>query len=148
MKPSMYKAFPCAWQIGRVLLILLVGRTVVLSQQRGGVWRSAPIPNRPPEADWLVRPLKSHAFQLDRAAIDQALSRAPREFTPAAAQPPAEILLPMPDGTLARFQVSESPIMAPELAAKFPELETYSGQGIDDSTATVRFDLTPAGFHG
>ena len=54
----------------------------------------------------------------------------------------------MPDGTLARFHFEESPVVEPGLAAQYPGLKTYRAQGIDDPTASSRFDWLPSGFHG
>ena len=87
------------------------------------------------------------ALSLNEIAQRQMLRRAPMEFTQAAGQTLLVMSLPMPDGTLARFRIEESPVMAPRLAALFPEIRTYRGQGLDDPTATTRFDVTPTGFH-
>jgi hypothetical protein len=82
---------------------------------------------------------------VDDPMLRSILATAPLEFTPAAANP-LELALPMPDGSFDRFAVVESPIMEPGLAAQFPDIKTFRGQGLDDPTATVRFDVTPAGF--
>jgi hypothetical protein len=56
--------------------------------------------------------------------------------------------IPKPDGTMARFRVWESSIVEPGLQAKFSEIRTFAGQGIDDPYATIRLDYSPYnGFH-
>ena len=102
--------------------------------------------NRPGH-ERLVRSPKFRAFQLQHAPLRGLLNRAPRERSRSVAASDAVISLPQPDGTQARFRFVESPVMPDELAARFPEIKTYVGRGVDDPTATVRFDLTPAGFH-
>jgi hypothetical protein len=91
-----------------------------------------------------IVPQTYRTVEADRTALAELLERAPLEFSGTAG---AEILLPMPDGTFARFEVQESPIVEPALAKNFREIKTYVAQGIDDPTATARLDLTPAGFH-
>lgn len=94
-----------------------------------------------------IMPAAFRPVRLNQVALNKLLSRAPLEFTAAARQLPVEMTLPLPEGSFASFRIVESPMMEPELAAKYPEIKTYAGQGIDDPTATVRFDVTPAGFH-
>ena len=98
-------------------------------------------------ADLRVPPNFFRTLTLDESAQRRLLRRAPMEFTKAARQTQVVMKLPMPDGTFARFRVEESPVMGSSLAADFPNIRTYRGQGLDDPTATTRFDVTPSGFH-
>jgi hypothetical protein len=94
-----------------------------------------------------IIPDRYRMLRLNELALRQLLTTAPLEGTSAAHSTAPIIDLPLPDGGFGRFRFVESPIMVPELAAKFPKIKTYAGQGLDDETATVRFDVTPAGFH-
>jgi len=93
-----------------------------------------------------IHPDAFRAFNLDHARLQPLLKGAPKEMTQSA-NLPGTLTLPMPDGKLKRFRFVESPVMAPELAAQFPEIKTYVGQGIDEPADTVRFDSIPSGFH-
>ncbi len=100
-----------------------------------------------PSGNRLLVPAKYRTMRLNKEALTALLESAPMEFTRAAREAAPIITLPMPNGSMARFSFEESPIIEPGLAIKFPELKTYRGQGIDEPTATVRFDWLPTGFH-
>lgn len=84
-------------------------------------------------------------FEADDAALRSAFILAPHETSGDMSH---HIQLPMPDGKLAKFSMLESPIMAPELAAKYPEIRTYRVIGVDDQHAQGRVSITPLGFSG
>ncbi|MCP4594347.1 MAG: hypothetical protein GY842_26760, partial [bacterium] len=119
-----------------------------LSVSADGIWESADqAALERDDAPARIRPDVFHALVLDPEALEDKLAEAPAEGTVAALRSPPEIILPMPDGSGARFRFVESPVMEPDLAERFPEIQTFLGWGVDDPLASVRFDRTPAGFH-
>lgn len=57
------------------------------------------------------------------------------------------VQLPNGNGKLHRFRVVPTSNLAPELAAKFPMIHSYTGYGIDDPTAIAKLDIGTKGFH-
>ena len=100
----------------------------------------------PPRGGDREKPLpgRFRALEVDVRALESLLDRAPAERSEAA---PVLLAIPYPDGTDRLFRVEESPILEPELAARFPEIRTFAAQGISDPTATARLSLTSLGFH-
>jgi hypothetical protein len=115
-----------------------------MSDQR--MWQATEERSLDQTAKRVLVPAVYRTVRLDQSALAQALTSAPMEYTRVPSQNPI-IYLPMPNGTMARFRYEESPIMEAGLAAKYPALKTYRAQGVDDPTATSRFDWLPSGFH-
>ncbi len=90
-------------------------------------------------------PPQAAIVRLDQAAYERAVRNAPR--SPSAATSNVTLSLPLPNRTLMRFRIAESSMLAPELAAAYPFIRTYRGQGLDDPSATARFGWTEKGFH-
>lgn len=104
------------------------------------------IPDSQQDADNYFSITTGSAFAIDEAMLRMALQLAPMEFT-AAARDPLQVAIPRPDGSLEHFAVVESPVIAPELAAQFPGIKTYSGVSLDNGATNIRFGVTHQGFH-
>jgi uncharacterized protein (TIGR03437 family) len=93
------------------------------------------------------RPERFRTLKLDAVALARALAGAPREVSGRPLDSKTVVSLPLPEGGFASFRVEESPVLAPELVSQYPEIKSYRGQGVDDSSMSVRLDWTPRGFH-
>ena len=85
---------------------------------------------------------KAEYFSLDVASLSTKMSAVKGRGRQAAA-----IVLPLPDGTFEEFEVKESIVMSAKLAAKFPGIKTYVGVNRENGYSTVRFEVSPSGFH-
>lgn len=123
--------------------------TFVRLQRTAGVesfWRPmSQLPRERPRAVQVVHAGAMAPFRIDLAALRRTLRNAPMEFTPAASDRPLVMTLPNPDGGFSRFAVWESPLLQGATYRKYSNIRTYAGQGLDDPTQVLRFDVTPAG---
>jgi len=131
----------------RFAAIALLGLGLALPAAAEGPFR--PI-DSPAEAAGLppttIRATAVRPFRFDTRLFAVAMRTVASEAPSEVGTPSTLLELPHPDGGLERFRVIESPVMAPELAAKFPEIRSYRGQGVDDPSASVRFEVSPRGF--
>lgn len=84
----------------------------------------------------------SGIYSFDTQVFKQQLGNAPERFSGQAGK---IISIPNANGKMEKFQVWEASNFAPELQAKFPEIRSYIGIGIDDPLAYLRFSLSPQG---
>lgn len=108
------------------------------------VWQkvsSAATQNRPTEFRNST-PQEFDLFKLNTPALKNLLAQAPERFS---ATSSVIVQLPTNNGELQNFRVYEASTMAPELQAMYPNIRSYTAQGIDDKTAIARFSVSDYG---
>lgn len=83
-------------------------------------------------------------YSLDIDGLKNALAKAPKRL---ALGEKSEIIISFPnsDGKMEHFKVKENSNFDPQLAAKYPDIKSYVGEGMGDSNSTVYFSISPLG---
>ena len=84
----------------------------------------------------LVYSLKTNAFQEELTTLSTSKNAS------------KVIYFPNENGKLIAFEVSESSVFAPELAAKYPNIKSYKGNAVGNSKDKIRFSVSHKGFQG
>lgn len=123
---------------------LLIVCSMSFSQNVNSLWKLSARNSISKSINKTNLPVK-HLFDLDVKALKNILVSAPkRDFSKNKSN--TIISLPNSEGNIEKFRVYENPIMAPELAAKYPEIKSYIAVGIDNPNARAYFSSSPLGF--
>ena len=134
--------------LGLGLLVMTLGGTAALGAESVPLWYD--VGEREAAgvlAARVVTPTRARLVALDRDELAMRLAAAPSETEAPRGLDTARIEIPLPDGRLLPMRIVDSPVIAPELAARYPELHTFRLIGAEEPGYTGRGSWTPRGFH-
>ncbi|MBK9337366.1 MAG: hypothetical protein IPM98_12610 [Lewinellaceae bacterium] len=97
--------------------------------------------------DRLIVPNLYRTLRLDFGQMRARLLTAPAEADYLHGTPGLLVYFPLPDGTMAEFEVWEAPVLHPDLGAQYPEIRAFAGKSRVPAGMTARFDVSPKGLH-
>lgn len=127
-----------------LLTTLLTITTVAFSQNKSTIWNATTKKNTMVPLEARIQLPENKLFVLNLTSLRTNLSSAPARL--ANSKSNSIISLPNADGVIERYRVYENSTMDPALAARFPEIKSYLGIGIDNPSATAHFSVSPLGF--
>jgi chitodextrinase len=128
-----------------LIIILLTISSVTYSQNKITIWNTTTKKNNMVALDARMQLPEKTLYTLNLESLNNSLNNAPlRSATSKVSS--AIISIPNDNGVLERFGIYENPTMDPALAARFPNIKSYVGIGIDNPTTTAYFSLSPLGF--
>lgn len=97
----------------------------------------------------LIRASEYKVYKLDLASLRRFIANVPSESEDRSFSAYNSSVLmdfPLPQGSFARFRIAKTPLLHPNLATQFPEIQTFEGYRIG-GYGYIRFDITYQGFH-
>ncbi|MEG1592744.1 MAG: secretion protein, partial [Chryseobacterium sp.] len=88
--------------------------------------------------------LSPKIYALDFNGLKNALAKAPKRLS---VGEKSEIIISFPnsEGKMENFKVRENSNFDPALSAKYPDIKSYVGDGLDNSNSTIYFSISSLG---
>ena len=128
-----------------LIVTLLTITSVAFSQNKTTIWNATTKKNNMVALDSRMRLPENNLFNLNLLSLKTNLNNAPARRANSK-DSNTIVSIPNADGVLERYRVYENSNMDLALAARYPQIKSYMGVGIDNPSATAYFSVSPLGF--
>jgi len=127
-----------------LLVALIATATSSIAQNKSTLWNiTTKKSNRVPLESKMQLP-ENTLFDLNLPSLRTNLSNTPERGVNSKSN--TIISIPNAEGVLEKYSIYQNSSMDPALSAKYPEIKSYIGIGIDNPSATAHFSVSPLGF--
>jgi chitodextrinase len=123
---------------------LLMVTSFAFSQQKDSFWKTSTRTNVTALDSRMQLPT-NYVYDLNVNAIKAAIANSPKRSA-TLKNSTVVVTLPNAEGQMERFKVYENSTMDPALQARYSNIRSYVGYGIDHPAATAYFSVSPLGF--
>ncbi|MBA2745220.1 MAG: secretion protein, partial [Flavisolibacter sp.] len=127
----------------KILLSYFVIACTGFSFAQSGLWKSVTKRSDAVTVANKTSIMSPRLFDLDADQLKSQLSQAPKRFSGLRSE--VIIAFPNGEGQFENFRINENPNMEPALAARYPNIKSYIGQGIENPSTTIYFSISPLG---
>ncbi|MBS1615452.1 MAG: T9SS type A sorting domain-containing protein [Bacteroidetes bacterium] len=121
---------------------MLLFSSVLPAHPQAAFWREAAPGFETSHGKPSLNPVRYRIFLTSEDSLNTFLAQVSTDYRQAGI-----ISLPQANGSLRRFRIWQTPAMEADLAARHPELKTFTAEALDNPWVTAKLDYTPYGFH-
>lgn len=129
----------------KLLIVALIATTsATFAQNKSTMWNTSTKKSTMVALEPRMQLPENNLFDLNVSNLKASLTNAPARM--ANTKSTTILSIPNSEGALERYSIYENSNMDPALAARYPEIKSYIGIGMDNPSATAYFSVSPLGF--